>query len=274
MTKPRPPRRHELFILGSGMFTHRQMTAETIEALERADVVFHLTMPDVHDFLVGRCKKVIDLIDLYRNGEVNADVYARIVDTVLAAAKRHRRVAYLVLGHPRLFDRSALTLVERAPADGVTATVLPAVSAFDAMLNELDIDVGETGLQMFEANRLKIYEHALSPSVPLLLFQIGFFGTRVLTRGSVSREERIAPLVEYLLRFYPPRHRALVLECRIAERHAGLREWTELRRLPELVPRLTYNSTLYVPRVKPPKVADRAFERRLHDREHARRLLA
>jgi precorrin-6B methylase 1 len=260
----------QLFLLGSGMYSYRQITLETLEVLKGADVVFSLAMPDVHMFLEQIAKRAVDLLPTYRTGELNLNVYDEIVETVMEATREHERVVYMVLGHPRLFDRSVLTLSERAPQENVEVVMHPAVSAFDAMLLELSgVDIGLTGLQMYEANHLLVHEYPVNTRVPLLLWQLGVFGTRILTRGKESKPERIQPLVDYLLRHYLGHHQVLALECKIAPEHRNFTQWVLLKDLAALAAHFTYNHTLFVPAVGKPPVVNAAFEAALHDTAHA-----
>ena len=94
-----------------------------------------------------------DCDDLYRAGASFDDVYAAIVERVLAAATAGD-VVYAVPGHPLVAERSVTLLLESAAAADVATTVHPAVSYADVAAVALRRDLGN--VQLCDALDLRV----------------------------------------------------------------------------------------------------------------------
>jgi len=94
-----------------------------------------------------------DCDDLYRDRASFDDVYAAIVERVLAAATAGD-VVYAVPGHPLIAERSVTLLLESAAAADVATTVHPAVSYADVAAVALRRDLGN--VQLCDALDLRV----------------------------------------------------------------------------------------------------------------------
>ena len=88
--------------------------------------------------------------DLYEGADTFAEVYAAIVEELVAAAGASGHVLYAVPGNPRVLERS----VELLLADGrVQVDVLPALSFLDLAWVRLGIDPLEAGVRLVDGHR-------------------------------------------------------------------------------------------------------------------------
>ena len=122
------------------------MTVETLRAIERIP----------HRFLRTARHPSADLVpdattfdDLYESADRFDDVYAAIVEAVVAAAIEHGEVLYAVPGSPLVLERTVRSLLadERVRCD-----VLPAMSFLDLVWARLGIDPVEAGVRLVDGH--------------------------------------------------------------------------------------------------------------------------
>ncbi len=95
-----------------------------------------------------------DCDDLYRDRASFDQVYAAIVERLIAAAATGGDLVYAVPGHPLVAERSVTLLLERAAAAGMEVTVHAAVSYADVAAVALGRDLGN--VQLCDALDLRI----------------------------------------------------------------------------------------------------------------------
>jgi uncharacterized protein YabN with tetrapyrrole methylase and pyrophosphatase domain len=256
----------EITIVGTGIQGRRHMTQETVAALSSADVVYHLvTGREAVDELMRLNPNSHGLFDMYSEGALDLDVYYRIVSFLLARAMPDRRVVFAVMGHPSIYVAATHLLREHGPRWGVQVRVMAGVSAVDVMLLSLNADIGSTGMQVLDANRLVSYQLVPETRMPAIVFQIGCFGSGYITRSQVNAPDRLAPLAAYLQRFYPAAHPVDIVECDMGFPHQEQRYRMPLAELANRAGVVTYNSTLFIPPAAALQVLDPAFQHRLVD---------
>ncbi|MCG5055966.1 MAG: hypothetical protein KA712_23670 [Myxococcales bacterium] len=257
-------KRHEIIICGAGMLGSHHTTLETADVVAKADVVYHLVSGVEAVAALRRLNaNTRSLIDFYREGDLDLEVYGRIVSFLIGEGLRHASVVLVVMGHPSIYVSPTHLLVEHAPQYGVSVRVLPALSAIDTLLTTMPFDIANTGLQVLDANRMVSY--ALQPmrNVPLLIFQVGCFGSGFITRVTPNHAERLRPLAEYLMGFYPPGHMVELVECEMGAPHREVRISMPLAALASSGDKITYNTTLFVPPCERLQVRNAAFHANL-----------
>lgn len=199
-----------LYLLGAGICGTLQLTRETEQALSSCSTIF--VLHDDTDVLAHArryCADVRDVAEFYSDGAVRADVYRRIADTVIDHAGLDRSVGLLLHGHPLFLVSAAEYALEQARRAGFRAKVLPAVSSFDTLLCDLEVDFGY-GLQVFDASTFLLQEWRPNPRIPMLLFQLA----TVLEDRVVSAPpppQTLAPLATRLRHSYPADHRCVMV---------------------------------------------------------------
>lgn len=238
----------DVYLLGSGIRGTLQVTRETEQALSVCARVYVLHADAaILDYASKFCGDVRDVAHLYEGQVVRRDVYEAIADLLVGDVRSGTRpVGFLVHGHPLFLVSAAEYTLEQARAAGLQAVALPAVSSFDTILCDLEIDYGYA-LQMFDSTTLLELQAPLNPRVPLLIFQLA-----TTLNPSVVRVDPGAQLLEPLAAFlrgtYPATH-----PCQIVYSSAQVFESSELLtiRLEELptssLVELWRRPTLYVP---------------------------
>jgi uncharacterized protein YabN with tetrapyrrole methylase and pyrophosphatase domain len=256
----------EIVVAGAGMLSSLHMTVDTIREVSLADHVFHmLSGPPAIAMLQRLNPRTHSLVGFYREGDLDLDVYNRIVSFLIAQAMAHQRIVFVVMGHPSIYVAPTHLLTEHAPRYGVTVRICPAVSAIDTILAVMPFDIANTGLQILDANRIVAYALEPARNVPLLVFQVGCFGSGYITRLTANSPDRLRPLAEYLGRIYPPEHVVELIESEMEWPHRAVRLRMPLMELASNGHLVTYNTTLYVPPCQPVKVENVDFQQGLLD---------
>ncbi|HOB81628.1 MAG TPA: nucleoside triphosphate pyrophosphohydrolase [Peptococcaceae bacterium] len=135
----------EIFVVGLGAGSFSQLTLETWELLNSAELIFLRTArhPMVEQLRAqGIPFQTFD--HLYEEKASFEQVYAGIAETLLARCKAEppvEKIVYAVPGHPLVGEKSVEILLERAPRAGVRVNVYAGISFVDSILNLLQIDL-------------------------------------------------------------------------------------------------------------------------------------
>jgi uncharacterized protein YabN with tetrapyrrole methylase and pyrophosphatase domain len=223
----------DLYIVGLGIVSVRQLTREAESAMRRSNEVLYASDAiGIQDYLQELCGKVTEVyVSTLREGEDRLSKYNRIAAMVIEAALDHPPVSFAVAGHPMVFVYPTKQILAVANQLGLRVKVIPGISSLDCMIIDLQLDPGTQGIQMFEATALLLHQRPLHPDVPCFLWQIGAVETRLFTRAP-STPNRFARLQNHLLKYYPADHEvkivyssshplaaSSVLEFRIDEMH-------------------------------------------------------
>jgi hypothetical protein len=196
----------DIYLLGTGIMSVWHLTRETEDCLRASSQVF-LIDPGfgVERHISNLGPKVHNLLDEYKEGTSRLDSYRAMAAKVVAAAMDKPPVSLAVYGHPTLFVYPSTLIRRAAKYLGLRVHTAAAVSSFDTMLIDLDIDPGKYGLQMYDANAILVEHRKLDPEVPCLLLQVDAVESVFHITGK-SRPSRFKRLQEHLMQFYPPEH--------------------------------------------------------------------
>jgi hypothetical protein len=265
---------NELVVVGAGMSGGDHLTFQTAQEIAQSDCVFHLmTGARAIQTVAQLNPNTFDLTSMYRENDLDLEVYGRIASYLIAQALHFRKVTLIVMGHPSIYVAPTFLLLEHGPRYGIDVRVLPAVSSIDVILSGLRFDIANSGLQILDANRLLTYGLLPQTNVPLLLFQLGCFGSGYITRQQQNSVDRLARLSEYLLQFYPRSHRVQLVECDMGPPHKPFCFELELSALRSHGHLVNYNSTLLVPPSQALIIQDKAFFEQLVDPNAVDRVL-
>ena len=133
-------------VVGLGPGGNDHVTNETLAEIKRIPVRFLRTVVHPSASLVPHATS---FDDLYDEAERFEDVYAEIVERLVAAATEHGEVLYAVPGSPLVLERTVRTL---RTDERVIADVLPAMSFLDLVWARLGIDPVETGVRLVDGH--------------------------------------------------------------------------------------------------------------------------
>ena len=233
-----------LTVVGTGIQLGTHLTREAALLLESADVVLSLVAePGMQAGLEGLNPRTRSLHDLYELGESRADAYEAMAEEIVRHVREGKKVVAAFYGHPGVFVAPSHAAIEKARAEGYTATMLPAVSAEDCLFADLGVDPSRCGCQSYEATDFLVHGRRIDPTAALVLWQIGTVGSTVA--AATTQPTGLPVLVEALLERYPPEHEVTVYE---ASPYPGFPPLVRTVGLGELsAEHVTALSTLYVP---------------------------
>ena len=138
--------RPTVVVVGLGPGGDEHVTAQTREAIDRVVHRFLRTSRHPSAHLVGLARS---FDDLYDSNDRFADVYAKIVEELVAAATTHGEIVYAVPGSPLVLERTVRLLLDD---DRVRTEVLPAMSFLDLVWARLGVDPVEAGVQLVDGH--------------------------------------------------------------------------------------------------------------------------
>jgi uncharacterized protein YabN with tetrapyrrole methylase and pyrophosphatase domain len=195
----------DIFLVGLGMHIgHMTRDADFVMQACKTRYFMH-SDPEVRHYIQQLPGKAVDIYDFYTENESRMITYRQIAATVLDSARSSRPVCVALYGHPMFLSTISQMVLHGADWLGLRTAVIPGVSSFDTVSSDLRIDPGEVSLQIQEATSMLLFRTALDPHRGLIVLQPAQFGT-VLQSSAQSLAVRFAPLLQYLLQFYPVGH--------------------------------------------------------------------
>jgi tetrapyrrole methylase family protein/MazG family protein len=173
-------------IVGLGPAGAAQMSREAWDALGAAERVIIRTIhhPAAEDLAATRSVEACD--DLYEDASDFDEVYVRIAERVLAASSVSP-VVFAVPGHPAVAERAVALIREQAADAGVPIRVIGSQSFLDAVVDLLEIDPLDGGLELLDARSLP---------VPLLLRRPTVFAQVDTALIAGELQQRLLDLLE------------------------------------------------------------------------------
>ena len=161
-----------IIIVGLGPGDPRFLTQEACEVLSAAREIYARTAR--HPTLAGLPAELpIHTFDsIYEQAASFSDVYAHIVERVLALGRRPDGVVYAVPGHPLVGEATVTAILEYASEEGLDVRIVAGLSFVEPVLCALRLD-GLTGIQLIDALDVSQRFHPpLNPDIPALLGQL------------------------------------------------------------------------------------------------------
>ena len=217
-------------VVGLGPGNGRFLTREAWQTLSTAETVYlrtkrHPTVQDLPDDVV-----IFSFDDLYETADTFADVYNKIVATLITDGKK-KEIVYAVPGHPFVGEFTVTQLVTAAKKVNLQIKIIPGLSFIEAVLTALKID-GLDGLQLFDALEITQFHYPpINSDVPTLL-------------GQVYNQLIASELKLILTSVYPDEHSVFLV-------HAAGTEEEVVEAIPlykiDRSPKLDHLTSLYVP---------------------------
>lgn len=155
---------HPLVICGLGPGGADQLTAETRSAIDGAEIRYLRTRQHP---TAGQITGARSFDEVYDRLESFAEVYAEIVERLVAAVGRGERVVYIVPGSPLVLEESVRRLRDD---DRVEVEVVPALSFLDVVWARLGVDPVDESVRLVDGHRFSI--DAAGERGPLLVAHV------------------------------------------------------------------------------------------------------
>jgi precorrin-3B methylase len=253
----------DVAIVGLGIIGVHQVTREAEETIRRCRHTFVVDSGfGVVPYLKGICGTVTDLVPLYQRGKHRLDTYHQMAAQVINAALTSPPVCFATYGHPLVYCYPALLIQRAAKIFNLRIDIFPGISALDALMVDLRVDVATDGLQMYEATDLLVRRRPVQDDVPCLIWQADVVGEPTYKTRRTSTH-RFLPLQNYLLEFYPPRHPITLVLSRTFPLQRSIVETYRMESLALELGHGPQAGTLYIPPVRRREIADHKFLERI-----------
>jgi tetrapyrrole methylase family protein/MazG family protein len=150
-------------IVGLGPGADDAITAQTLHEIENSTHRYIRTTRHPSAHLVENATSFDEEYEKHAKFE---DVYQAIADKLIAAAKQHQEILYVVPGSPLVLEHTVQLLMQNK---SVATRILPAMSFLDVVWNTLKIDPVDAGVRMIDGHRFA--ELAAGQTGPLLVAQ-------------------------------------------------------------------------------------------------------
>jgi tetrapyrrole methylase family protein / MazG family protein len=237
---------NKVTVIGLGPGDWTQVTVEARDLISSSSEVWLRTArhPVVPALPAGLAVHSFDY--LYDAKPTFEEVYAAIVEQLLALARRPEGVIYAVPGHPLMGERSVARLIPAAREAGIAVRLVAGVSFLEALCGTLEFDPLARGVQVLDAADLALVAEqnrddpgvrpGFMPTVPLVLAQL--YNRRVASAVKLQ-----------LLEVYPPGHQ-VSLVCAAGVPGGEQVRQLELHRL-DHERDIDHLCSLYVPPLEP-----------------------
>jgi uncharacterized protein YabN with tetrapyrrole methylase and pyrophosphatase domain len=246
-SSPKP----ELFIIGLGVVIPDHVMAQSRRALSRCSRVYSIVQEPAAHWMPKEAlgqTQVINALDYYVDGGLRSDNYDRIAREIIRAAA-DAPVAYVTYGNPMAYDRVAHNLVQYAREAAIPVHVVPGISSLDTIMCDLRVDMAPA-IQVYEASWMFVCQMTPQVDVPLLLLQVGNFGSLRAHYGKRRDGSSVTELAEYLCRFYPRSHSVSLVRSTAAEDHPARVRQVKLEDLGVVTAEDLSGASMYVPSLK------------------------
>ncbi len=239
---------NQLVCVGLGITLGGHITPAALKQIEVADIVFvGASSGIVEEWVRSINPNTISLQPYYVGRKSRKETYAEMIAVILEQVRLGKNVCGAFYGHPGVFALAPRKAIKQAREEGYTAYMEPGISAEACLYADLGLDPGATGCQQFETNQFMFYNRQVDTASLLILWQVGLAGDKESSNFSTTRES-LQQLVDKLVEYYPPTHRAIVYEAKLLAIDTIRQEEIELRNLPKA--ELNMNSTLVIPAYK------------------------
>ncbi len=176
--------------------------------------------------------------------------YQRILDCIEQSLAVNNSVSLLLPGHPRLgVTVTQIINTLKKKLGSLEVNIVPGISSFATMYNDLELDPLEKGSAILDVNRLLLYEYSMEPGINYFIYHICSIGNRRTNFINPSQENKIDLLKNYLLRYYSKDHEVFMVESQSSLCASKIHKFT-IDKLEDLLQVVNFNSSLFIPAIK------------------------
>lgn len=239
----------DIYLVGHGLRLPNDLTLEALAVIKRCKRVFGV--PPLHAPEFG-LPEMENLCEYYGTDKKRTRTYQEWFDLVLDAAATDAPVALVTGGSVMVGALTPHRILAEAPLRGLSVHVTNAVSCFDGIWADLNIEPFY-GFSVWEATAFVKLGIAPDTSSVLMLPQAPLFEISTgpdISTNTIEASSTITKVRDQLLKFYPPDHEVHFVHTGTGTGTHALRARIETVRLGELDhPGGHVLSTLVVPRL-------------------------
>ena len=242
----------KLRIIGSGMKGIHHLTQEAIKNMTETKKILWLgDMEGLAELIAQRNLEGEEITSLYENGALDFDNYSKIKNKVISELDQFNDVALVVLGHPRLGVSIVQEFQESANEGNFDLQVLPGISSFDTMINDLNIDPIEEGSCLVDANRLILYNYQMDPCLNYLIYHVCSIGNSNTDYKSPQINNAVTFLKNKLLAHFSPDHKITLVSSGSSVNMTAKVFKNSIINLELLLKNVSFDSSLFIPAIIP-----------------------
>lgn len=189
-------------IVGCGVNVLDHLTLNAINVLQQSELVLALVTNAEIEILSKYCLNIINITTLYKDGDKDTENYYRIYKNTISHLEHFNHITLLVPGHPRLGVTLTQLFEDQSVKYNFTISVIPGISSFDTMLNDLKIDPLERGAVIIDVNRMLLFDYPINPALDHFFYHICSIGNNKTEFSHPNDNNRVSLLKKYLLNFY------------------------------------------------------------------------
>ncbi len=248
----------KISVVGRGLSPEKHLSLAAISILKSADIVIGIE-PEIEAWSelknTFKLPDIIDINHLYVNGAKDLDNYNSFVEYIFTLLSEHKRIALLVAGHPRLGVTFATLLKKYQEAKGCSFEIefVEAISSFDVMLNDLELDPLERGTSILDANRLLLFQYNIETSLNYFIYHICSVGTEKTNYRNPQNGNKILALQKYLQQYYAENKQIFLCKASNGRMSEGQYLPVSLSHLSDNIHLIDFGTTLYIPAEQPSK---------------------
>lgn len=250
----------QITVIGLGINPHNDLSLLAYNTLKNANKSIVITTDDDVFQLNNLGIFPENIMDLYMNGNIDADNYEHIFEKILKEAEINSNLVVGLPGNPGFGVTLLLMLRERQIEHSYELFVLPGISSLDWMMLANAHDPLERGTIVLDANRLLLFDFSIDPTLDCYIYHVCSVGTARTWINEPDRDNNIPTLKEFLLKVYPPEH----IVSLISIKSALLRSTTDpsqyvlakstIERMEEMLSVVHFDATLFIEGVNPKKI--------------------
>jgi len=192
-----------LIIAGLGIKFLSHLTKETEKIIQEGDKILYLANDLFFPEWIEHFNKNTESLDqLYFSKSARCDSYNAIKDKILSELNNFQNVVFIIYGNPNFLVQVTSLVSRAAESNGHEFYILPAISSLDCLLADLNINPGDSGMQLFEATELIAYRKILDLTSHVVIFQAAAIGQSGHTRNKIATTKGLKILCDYLGEFY------------------------------------------------------------------------
>lgn len=250
-----PTAQSELFIIGLGVIIPDHVTPQAQRAISQCSRLYSIVQEPAR-LWVPAAKldqiEIINALSFYVDGGIRTGNYDRVAREIIQAAQSGRSVGYVTYGNPMAYDRVAHNLVQYAREAGIPVKVVPGISSVDTIMCDLRIDIAPA-IQVYDASWMLVCEMTPKVDVPVLLLQMGNFGSLRAHYKERREGSSLKELIEYLSRFYPLSHAVSLVRSTAADDQPTRVRQVSLENLGKVTSEDLSGASLYIPELNRPQ---------------------
>jgi uncharacterized protein YabN with tetrapyrrole methylase and pyrophosphatase domain len=207
------PGKPSLFLIGLGLKIPDHVTVEAQRALSACARIYSIVQEPPSMWLPDEALKrtpVVNLLEMYEENAVRRDNYQRAAEAIIGALRETQPIGYVTYGNPLVYDSVSQDLVRQARDLNIDIQVLAGISSIDMLLCDLQVDMAP-GIQICEATWMVAGGIAPQTRLPLILLQLGTFGSLRTHYRSAPSPASLKGLADHLLRYYPSSHEVFLI---------------------------------------------------------------